>query len=75
MPFVEDENGNHVLDSDGKKITFSVSYEVVDSPAYFLREPIHIDDNGHMNTENRNLVIKDGVDSNHAVSKNLLMQH
>ena len=61
MPYVEDENGNHIFDD-----------EVDDGPAYFLREPIHIDDNEHMNTENRNIVIKDGVDSNHAVSKGQL---
>ena len=69
MPFVEDENGNHILDSDGNKINFSVSYEVDNTPAYIHREPLHIDDDGHVNTENRNLVIKDGVNADHAVSK------
>ena len=52
MPFVEDENGNHILDSDGNKINFSVSYEVDNTPAYIHREPLHIDDDGHVNTEN-----------------------
>ena len=71
MPFVEDENGNHILDSDGNKIEFTVSKEVGDL-AYIHREQLHIDDNGHVNTENRNIVIKDGVDANHAVSKGQL---
>ena len=69
MPYVEDKNGNHILDSDGNKINFSVSYVVDNRPAYVHREPLHIDDNGHVNTENRNIIIKDGVDANHAVSK------
>ena len=71
MPFVEDENGNHILDDDGNKIIFSVSYEVDNEP-YIHREPLHIDDNGHVNTKNRNIIIKDGVDANHAVSKSQL---
>ena len=69
MPSVEDENGNHILDSDGNKINFSVSYEVDNRPAYIHREPIHINDDGHVDTENRNIVIKDGVNSDHTVSK------
>ena len=69
MPFVEDENGNHIIDSDGNKINFSVSYEVDNRPAYIHREPLHINDNGHVDTENRNIVIKNGINANHAVSK------
>ena len=72
MPYVEDENGNHILDSDGNKIAFSVSYDTSNEPPYVHREPIHINDSGHVDTENRNLVIKDGIDSNHAVSKGQL---
>ena len=72
MPFVEDEYGNHILDSDGNKINFSVSYEVDNRPAHIHREPIHIDDDGHVNTENRNLVIKDGLNADHAISKGRL---
>ena len=72
MPYVEDENGNHIIDDDGNKIYFSVSYEIDNEPAYIHREMIHIDDDGHINTENRHIVIKDGIDSNHAVSKSQL---
>ena len=69
MPYVEDENGNHIVDDNGNKINFSVSYEVDNTPAYFYREMLHINDDGHIDTENRNLEIKDGVNANHAVSK------
>ena len=72
MPYVEDENGNHVLDSDGNKINFLVSYEVDNRPDYVHREPIHINDDGHIDTESRNIVIKDGVNANRAVSKSQL---
>ena len=58
MPHVEDDNGNHIVDDDGNKINFSVSYEVYNTPAYIHREPLHIDDDGHVNTENRHIVIK-----------------
>ena len=33
---------------------------------------IHINNNGHIDTENRNIVIKDGVDDDHAISKGQL---
>ena len=72
MPFVEDEHGNHVIDGDGNKINFLVSYEVDNRPAYIHREPIHINDDGHVDTENRNIVIKDGVNADHAISKGQL---
>ena len=68
MHHVEDDNGNHIIDDDGNKITFSVSYEV-DNTTYVHREMLHIDDDGHINTENRHIVIKDGVNADHAVSK------
>ena len=69
MPFVEDENGNHILDSDGNKINYLVRYEIDNTPAYTHREPLHINDDGHIDNENRIVVIKDGINSHHAVSK------
>ena len=72
MPHVEDDNGNHFIDIEGNKINFSVSYEVDNTPAYFHREMIHVDENNNLNTENRHIVIKDGLNSNHAVSKGQL---
>ena len=49
-----------------------VSYEVDNRPDYVHREPIHINDDGHIDTESRNVVIKDGVNANHAVSEGQL---
>ena len=74
MLYVEDENGNHVIDENGNKITYSVYHVDGDSnaPTNIHREMLHIDDDDCINTENRNIVIKDGVDSNHAVSKGQL---
>ena len=72
MPYVEDANGNHIIDVDGNKITYSVSYENSNLPPYTHREMLHIDTDGYINTENRNIVIKDGVNPNHAVSKGQL---
>ena len=66
MPFVEDENGNHLIDEDGNKIEFTVTYDL--SNEYRHKEPIHINDDGHLDKEDRHLVIKDGVNSNHAIS-------
>ena len=72
MPYVEDENGNHIIDVNGNKINYSVSYVNSNLPPYIHREMIHIDDDGHINTENRHIVIKDGINPNHAVSKGQL---
>ena len=69
MPYVTNENGDHILDENGNKISYTVTYELDNSPAYIHREPIHINDDGHVDTENRNIVIKDAINSNHAVSK------
>ena len=33
---------------------------------------IHIDDDGHINTENRHIVLNDGINPNHAVTKGQL---
>ena len=71
MSYVEDENGNPIIDENGNKMTFTVSH-VVGSSSYVHREMLHIDNDGHINTENRHIVIKDGVNSNHAVSKGQL---
>ena len=72
MPYVEDENGNYILDENGNKITYSVSYENSNLPPYTHREMLHIDKDGYINTENRNIVINDGINPNHAVSKSQL---
>ena len=51
MPYVEDENGDHLLDDQGNKIEYTISDEVSDL-VYIHRESLHIDDNNHVNTEN-----------------------
>ena len=66
MPYIEDNNGNHIIDDNGNKMTYSYSISNSNEP---YREQIHIDSDGHMNTEDRHLIIKDGIDSNHAISK------
>ena len=72
MPYVEDENCNHIIDENGNKINYSVSYVNNNSPPYIYREMLHIDKDGYINTENRHIVIKDGVNQDHAVSKGQL---
>ena len=74
MPYIEDENGNHILDDDGNKIEFTVEHENFPDE-YKHRESIHLNDDGHLDTENRHLVIKDGVNSNHAISLQQLINN
>ena len=70
MFYITDNNGNHIIDGDGNKMTYS--YLKSDISIEPHREMIHIDDDGHINTENRHIVINDGVNPNHAVSKGQL---
>ena len=73
MPYAKDENGDHILDGNGEKIEFSVSYIDIDY-SYKHKEPLHINDDGHIDCENRHIVIKEGVDDNHAICKKQLDQ-
>ena len=73
MPFVQDENENHILDENGNKIEYTVVYEDID-PHYKQREPIHVN-NGHLDTEDRHLIIKDGTRPNHAISLSQLQSY
>ena len=72
MPYIEDENGNHPLDENGNKMTYTISYDNDNLHQYTHREMSHIDNNGFVNTENRHIVIKDGINQDHAVSKGQL---
>ena len=72
MNYVTDQNGNYILDENGNKIEFSVSYS--DGDWYIHREGILISDDGHLDTEDRHLIVKDGISLNHAVSKKHLDQ-
>ena len=45
MPYIEDENGNHIFDENGDKIEFTVTYDnLPENQIQRIREP---------NTENR----------------------
>ena len=74
MPFIQDENENHILDKNGNKIEYTVVYEEID-PQYKPREPIHVNDDGHLDTEDRHLIIKDGTQPNHAITLSQLQSH
>ena len=64
----------HTIDENGDKIEFSVSYIHTNDDWYKHKEPLHINDNGHLDTEERHIVIKEGTDPNHAISKRQLDQ-
>ena len=71
MSYILDENDNHILDEDGNKIEYIV--ENIEGDLY-RTETIHINDNGYLDTEDRHLVIKQGINDNHAVCKKQLDQ-
>ena len=71
MLYVLDKNNNHILDENGEKIEFSVSY-IGTNDWYKHKEPLHNNDDNHFDTENRHLIVKDGINQNHAVSKKQL---
>ena len=61
-----------VLDKDGNKIEFTVEYINYSTSWSHNKTELLINDNGHLDTEDRRLVIKDGSANNHAVSKSQL---
>ena len=71
MPYVTDENDNHILDENGNKIEYFVEYLQSDF-VYKHKEEIHLNADGHLDTEDRHIVIKDGINDNHAVCKKQL---
>ena len=73
MSYALDENGTPFLDEDGNNIEFNISY-IDTNDWYKHREPIHINDDGHLDNEDRHLIVKDAISQNHAVSKNQLDQ-
>ena len=66
MSYITDKNNNHILDKNGDKIEFIVEHIQMDY-WYKHKEPLHINDDGHFDTENRHIIIKDGIQPNHAV--------
>ena len=73
MPYVLDKNDNHIFDKDGNKIEFSISY-LNTNDWYKHKEPLHINDDDHFDTEDRYLIVKDAIQDNHAVNKRQLDQ-
>ena len=70
MPYILDENDNHIKDENGNKIEFIIEH--IDGELYKHKEPLHINSDGHLDTENRQIVVKEGIDDNHAVCKSHL---
>ena len=73
MPYVLDQNDNHILDENGNKIEFSISY-LNTNDWYKHKEGIHINIDNHLDTEDRHIIVKEGIDDNHAVCKKQLDQ-
>ena len=73
MPYVIDNDGNHILNDGNKKIEYNVEF-IETNDWYKHKEPLHINNNGHLDTEDRYIVIKEGLNSNHAVCKKQLDQ-
>ena len=69
--FAVDENGSPIIDQNGNKIEFSISYSQT-TGWYKHREGIHINDDNHLDTEDRHIIVKEGVHPNHVVCKKQL---
>ena len=70
MPYILDENDNYITDENGNKIEFIVEH--IDGELYIHKEPLHINNNGDLDSENRNILIKEAISPFHAVCKRQL---
>ena len=73
MLYVLDENDTKILNEDGKPIEYTVDYIKTDD-WYKHYEGIHINKDGNIDTENKQIIIPEGIDDNHAVCKKQLDQ-
>ena len=73
MPYILDENDAPLVDENGNKIEFNISYSETND-LYIHREGIYINNDGHLDTEDRYINIKEGVADNHAICKKQLDQ-
>ena len=65
--YITDDKGNPALDENGDKIEYTVEH--IDAIEWYKHtEPLHINDDGDIDTEDRNIVIKDATDNDHACS-------
>ena len=71
MPYILDENGDHILDENNNKIEFNVTYSD-NSDIIKYKEQLHINEKDEIDTENRNLIVKEAINDNHAVCKKQL---
>ena len=71
MPYVIDNDGNHILNDDNKKIEYNVEF-IETNDWYKHKEALHINSENHIDTENRYLIVKQGINDNHAVCKKQL---
>ena len=73
MSYILNENNTPILDENENKIQFNVEYLDTDD-WYKHKEPLHINNDGHLDTEDKHLIIKEGINDNHAVCKKQLDQ-
>ena len=71
MQFIKDKHDNFILDENGDKIEYNLEY-INTGLVYKHKEPLHINDDNHFDTENRHLVVKEAIQDNHAVCKKQL---
>ena len=71
MSFIKDKNDNYSLDTNGNKIEFNLEY-IHSDLIHKHKEPLHINDNNNIDTEDRYIIIKEAIDDNHAVCKKQL---
>ena len=71
MPYATDENGNHIFDENNEKIEYNIEHHSVEELIKY-KEPLHINDDGHLDTEDRHIIIKEAINDNHAVCKKQL---
>ena len=71
MQYVLDKNDEYILDENGNKIEFSIEY-MNTNDWYKHKEPLHINDDDHFDTEDRYLIVKEAIQDKHAVCKRQL---
>ena len=69
--YLKDHNDDFVLDENGNKIKYNVKYTTINE-WYKHKEPIHVNDDGNLDTKNRHLIIKNGINNSHAITKSQL---
>ena len=73
MYYAVNKNDEHYIGNAGNKIQYNVIYENTND-YYKHRELIHINDDGHIDTENRYIIAKEGINDDHVICKKQLNQ-